>query len=502
MMLRRNSRICSRAALIVCASMLSFSGCATELETALLGPSNDQNPAPLKIAPGLLSVPPANSPAQIAAAQPTGTLPPSQSQYPSQAYVSPPPMLPAANPPAATSATSTADPRELTALVDEVQALGVLDPQAQRDLLNNLKQCDPKLWPQMIRQFKTLLAYHRQIGANPPQSNSAPTQIADTSAQPAAASAAVAPKTGSSAPPPSSNVAQSLPETKPPVAAKLLANDKPNSEKNVAESRAADKPAAVEKASFEKLPASKPAKPAAIVSSATSDTWSDNLNATILELESETASGGTTPADIDRQINLRMLYLAAGRKDEAMRPISGMSPDQQQFWSKEIYALATLRDTAKQPDLERRATEATLHLREAATDLGDLAAPVVRNLAFCKEVTSFGVYTKFPNYEFAAGDEALLYCELENLKASATERGYHTAVKGTYELLDSHGSRVAEQEFPVSDDFCANIRRDFFILYHIWVPKQIAAGSYTLQLTIEDMQTNKIGQSSVQFKVR
>ena len=141
-----------------------------------------------------------------------------------------------------------------------------------------------------------------------------------------------------------------------------------------------------------------------------------------------------------------------------------------------------------------------MHLREAAAQLGDLAAPVVRNLAFCKEVTSFGVYKKFQNYEFASGDEALLYCELENLKAAATDRGYHTAVKGTYEVLDAHGTRIAEQEFPVSDDFCANPRRDFFILYHIWIPKQIAAGPYTLQLTIEDTQSNKIGQSTVQFK--
>ena len=161
----------------------------------------------------------------------------------------------------------------------------------------------------------------------------------------------------------------------------------------------------------------------------------------------------------------------------------------------------TYLDSERAADPERRATEAALHLREAAGRLGELASPVVRNLAFCKEVTSFGVFKKFPKYEFKPGEEALLYCEIENLKAESTDRGYHTSVKSHYQILDSRGERVAEQEFPASDDYCSSQRRDFFIPYFIWIPKRINDGAYTLQLTVEDTQTKKVGQASIEFKL-
>jgi hypothetical protein len=202
-----------------------------------------------------------------------------------------------------------------------------------------------------------------------------------------------------------------------------------------------------------------------------------------------------------RQMTLRLLYLTAGRRDDALRPIPGLSPAQQEFWTKEIYGLATYLDAGR-GDPERRAAEAALHLREAAARIGELASPVVRNLAFCKEVTSFGVFKRFPKYEFKLGEEALLYCEIENLKAESTDKGFHTAVKGSYQILDSRGERVAEQEFPTSDDHCASPRRDFFIPYFISIPKRINDGNYTLQLTIEDTATKKVGQASIQFSVK
>jgi hypothetical protein len=225
------------------------------------------------------------------------------------------------------------------------------------------------------------------------------------------------------------------------------------------------------------------------------------LTKAILALEGEAAGASSAADEVARQMQLRLLYVSARRRDDALRPVPGLSAAQQEFWTKEIYGLVTYLDSERAGDPERRATEAALHLREAAGRLGELASPVVRNLAFCKEVTSFGVFKKFPKYEFKAGEEALLYCEIENLKAESTDRGYHTSVKSSYQILDSRGERVAEQEFPASDDYCSSQRRDFFIPYFIWIPKRINDGAYTLQLTVEDTQTKKVGQASIQFKI-
>ncbi len=498
----------TRTAMLVCALMLCL-GCATNpfayqvlatsdhyaikdpssgKLTPIIAPITDTKPvdqAPT-LAPPLDPRPPVLTPPLPSASQSAGL----------------PATAPVQNP--APPVDSGADPRQLAALISEVQAMGGLDPEAQRALFNELKQCDPKLWPQLVRQYKMALSYPKQMAAT-----SQGTPKSDSTLPTATLSAAVAQLAGGATGSDGNSepIAQAKQVAAPTADAKSVSNAKPTLETKPAKpiamvaSNVAVPDAKVEKPTA-KATVQPPAAEAAAQTSATPDAWQNQLTTSILELESQTASGGTTPADIDRQINLRLLYLVAGRRDDAMRPISGMSPDQQQFWTKELYGLATFRDATKVPDPQRRATEATMHLREAAAQLGELAAPVVRNLAFCKEVTSFGVYTKFPNYEFASGDEALLYCELENLKAASTDRGYHTAVKGSYEILDAKGSRIAEQEFPVSDDFCANARRDFFILYHIWIPKQIAAGSYTLQLTIEDTQSNKIGQSTVGLKVR
>ena len=496
----RKISVRARAALMVCALLFCIvvlcAGCASNpFAMQTLG---TQDVMEIQH-PGDEKTPPAAR-AQVADAKPVDALPTLEPPI----VVAPPdprsPPAPTQN--AAPLPDGGADPRQLAALIDEVQSLGALDPEAQRALLNNLKQCDPKLWPQMVRQFKAALSYRKQMAATP-QGATKPDSSIPTATLVSAVATLADNATASSQNPaernPPKQIAPSKTDTPPADAkpAKPIATVVTNSAAPDAKSeKSAAKPV------FQSAAAAAIAPAAAAPASSTPDAWQSQLTASILELESQNAGGGTTPADIERQINLRLLYLAAGRRDDAMRPISGMSPEQQQFWTKELFGLATYRDAAKEPDLQRRATEAAMHLREAAAQLGDLAAPVVRNLAFCKEVTSFGVYKKFPNYEFASGDEALLYCELENLKAAATDRGYHTAVKGTYAVLDGHGTRIAEQEFPVSDDFCANPRRDFFILYHIWIPKQIAAGPYTLQLTIEDTQSNKIGQSTVTFRVR
>ena len=44
-------------------------------------------------------------------------------------------------------------------LAAELQAVGTISPAEQRALLDDLKQSDPALWPQLIKQFRAALAY-------------------------------------------------------------------------------------------------------------------------------------------------------------------------------------------------------------------------------------------------------------------------------------------------------------------------------------------------------
>lgn len=150
---------------------------------------------------------------------------------------------------------------------------------------------------------------------------------------------------------------------------------------------------------------------------------------------------------------------------------------------------------------DRRFAEAIVHLRSAAESLGKSANLEVRNLAFCTEVTSFGVYKPFTKYEFKPGEETLLYAELEHFESTPTERGFHTSLRSSYEIFDARGARVDEHDFAITEEFCRNPRRDFFIRYFVYMPKQIEPGTYTLQLTIEDLQSEKIGRGQIQFTI-
>jgi hypothetical protein len=404
----------------------------------------------------------------------------------------------AATPPAATTipanpVTSAATPAQTAAILAEVQQLGTVDPVAQNALLEAMKKTDPSLWPQLVQTFRASIAYHQEIAqrerpaaqnatlqANamlpvgaPYQNNSQPQTIA---VQPARYADASSPEYNKLQPLPESSDATLSPKFVP---AEFVASY-PNT--HLPE---------VHLCAAEGTPAS--------------TDWHDQLAATIKSLETGAtptgdASSSLTPTD---QRTLRMLYLAAGRRDDALRPLADNhenSPDQN-FWSEELSGLAAALDEQHFSNNDQRAAAATEHLRNAANTLGQSASLVVRNLAFCTEVLSYGMYKPLPKYELKPGQEVILYAEIDNFISQATDKGYHTALKSRYRIVDSRGVRIAEQEYPVTEEWCKNPRRDYFVRYFLYMPGRIAPGNYTLELAVEDTLGNKIGQSSLPFSI-
>jgi hypothetical protein len=51
-------------------------------------------------------------------------------------------------------------------------------------------------------------------------------------------------------------------------------------------------------------------------------------------------------------------------------------------------------------------------------------------------------------------------------------------------------------------EVCQNHRRDYFIVYKIYMPQQVAPGNYQLRLNIEDRKSKKFGQSTVDFEIK
>ena len=159
-------------------------------------------------------------------------------------------------------------------------------------------------------------------------------------------------------------------------------------------------------------------------------------------------------------------------------------------------------ETAEQsPDAAGRAVEAKTALAEALGRLAESAPLVVRSLAFCTEVQSYGCAKRFEKYEFQPNQEVLLYAELENFGTERTPKGCHTSLRSNYQVVDSRGRPIEDHAFAATEEYCQNVRRDYFIGYHLRMPKRIEPGKYSLQLSVEDLKSKKVGQASIEFDV-
>lgn len=230
--------------------------------------------------------------------------------------------------------------------------------------------------------------------------------------------------------------------------------------------------------------------------------WRGHLREALKGLERENESATLSPEQkLHHETVKRMLGLSLGDIESAMEPIDCVQPNMQDFFRYQFQALHDAIDSSGNPVLSRRWTLALQNARKALVHLSAASNLEVQNTAFCSEVESFGVTTKFPQYQFRPEQELLLYCELDNFVAAPVKDGYETQLQGSYEIVDSTGRRVADKLLQLDEHVCRNPRRDYFIAYRIFMPREIAPGRFQLKLTIEDMKGKKFGQSTIDFQI-
>jgi hypothetical protein len=196
-----------------------------------------------------------------------------------------------------------------------------------------------------------------------------------------------------------------------------------------------------------------------------------------------------------------MLRLLTGDTEKALEPIPHISPVEQDYWSRQMFALATYLDHHSQPDDKRRAAASVVHLDESVSNLRELGTLTLRNLTFCKSVYGYGAIEPCEKQAFAAGERVSLYLEVENYHSQSTEKGFHTLLGSSYELLNEAGERVGGEEFPDVDDYCRSRRRDFHIQLGIVLPEKLPAGPHRLRVTVKDRQSEKMATSETEFEV-
>lgn len=209
------------------------------------------------------------------------------------------------------------------------------------------------------------------------------------------------------------------------------------------------------------------------------------------------------------QQKLRLLQLVADDTDDAVDQIEQLPPAEREAFKQMMFALTTWLspDDAKRASLRNAKILRALH--EANNRLSAVSKLDLKNLMFCEKVESFGWYTEFPRAEFTPKQQVILYVEVQNFAAEEkSTNAFETELQGSYQIFDAGGSIVDERQLPLDREVCRNFRRDYFLAYRIYLPNELAAGRYRLELTVEDLKAKKDfkgrkqGEAMIEFAIK
>ncbi len=416
-----------------------------------------------------------------------------------------------------------------------LREIRAIDPDAERQVVAELEHAKPEQYALVVETFRTALAYKQQLAerrdelipANEDRGLISKKQVqlashelpADDGASVRRGAAVQASLSSSplnarrvDAPPISSrsrrqasaNAAQPARRAAPLRAGAQASVEQAGAEEpvsvadDVVVAESDVEPTATEQPARQKLKAS--AVPASHEVQASGD-WKSELNATIADLQARVSPSPASVDELHDHMRLRALALLAGREEEAYRPIPGASAAQQDYWSKQLFAMSTYLGAGGKLDDKQRAAAALAPLDEARAKLSELATLQIRNAAFVTSVDGFGAYEPRKTASFRPGQKASLYAEVENFRSESRDDGYHTSLGTSYQILDKTGKRIDGKQFPEVADKCRNHRRDFHMQYEFPLPAGMAPGEYTLELTITDHNSGKIGQTTLPFEI-
>ncbi|WP_442485395.1 hypothetical protein [Aeoliella sp. SH292] len=391
----------------------------------------------------------------------------------------------------------------------DLQTIGAVDPVAAQQLVERLQNTKPPLRPLVARQFRTSWQYHRELTGSGKNliANEPSTSVPHTAQLPPSIGASPSPATYA---PPAAEPSTNPPAQAPPTAPlESAAIGPPQTSAPSAEPATVPKstqpPVEVQQASYDESPKLMPVPETSTAATSleveTPRNWQDALGQTIDQLASKTKEDPRNTSEAYQHVRLRLMHLVAGNKELAMEPVPGLTPTEQTYWTNQLFAMATLLDHEAMPDDQARAGLAATQLAEASARLGELSNLAVKNMTFCSKVYGFGDYDRIEQRTFKPGQTVTLYAEVDNFRSESTDKGYHTSLASSYEILDQAGNRVDGGEFATVDDNCHGKRKDFYIEYTVNLPTRIYASKYQLQVLLRDRLSGKIGKSVVDFEI-
>lgn len=228
----------------------------------------------------------------------------------------------------------------------------------------------------------------------------------------------------------------------------------------------------------------------------------NTLKQRIDELESAVFS---SPNDVEKQLRLRMFYLAEGMDDKALEQTPGMNEGMAEILDAHVRALLAARssigrDSATWAQAQLDAIE-TLHAAVRAR--ADLQVP---NVKLCTAINGYGLYDPIEPAEFVAGrkNQVLVYIEVDNYESQRTPAGmYRTQLAVRWSLLSRDGQELQSHVDKGIEDVARTRRRDFYLTVGpLTIPSGLPVGDYVLKVEVEDELAGKINSNTTTFRMR
>lgn len=231
--------------------------------------------------------------------------------------------------------------------------------------------------------------------------------------------------------------------------------------------------------------------------------WENDVRQAVIKLQERLSQDKNLTAKerTNLEARLRLMQLAANDMDGAMNPSQSWNKDADQWFRSTLFSIheATALTGPESPN--QRFSLVAKHQQEASQHLLSLSDLEINNVSFCTEVQSYGQVVKRPANALTANEEVILYCEFNNFAALKVRDGFETEFEARYEIVDLQNNRIYEEKLPTDRQTSANRRRDYFIAYQMYLPKDIAPGHYRLKLNVKDVKAGKFGQGLVEFQI-
>jgi hypothetical protein len=209
------------------------------------------------------------------------------------------------------------------------------------------------------------------------------------------------------------------------------------------------------------------------------------------------------PRNLALKRQLRVLYLLAGRDEDALEAVPGAGEAEKDFWRQMMWVLVNYTDDSRGLREAQRAGAALKALDDARRALARQAPLDIRRLTFCTDIRSFGAFTAVERPEFKAGQMVLLYLELDGYTTvlAADRQTYRVLVRQDLELLTPRGDSVWTRAFGDIEDLCQSPRTDFYFYSKFALP-DTPPGQYLLKVTMTDVLGHKAAEETMTIQVK